>query len=97
MASQYTRAYIIPQVWRQPVFCCQRIVLATQLPTLELPLNSVDPYRQNHDRKKVEQLAIQHVLEVPANDDCTDTLLRQTSLVIQVQEVPGPGLQTVGQ
>jgi hypothetical protein len=45
----------------------------------------------------VERLAAQHVLKVPRDDDSIDTLLRQTSRVIQVQEVPHPAVQTVGQ
>jgi hypothetical protein len=71
------------------------MALATRLPTFELRLDFVNANRKLHDRRGVEQLAVQHVLEVPANDATTNALLLQTSRVIQVQEVSG--LQTVGQ
>ena len=89
MASQFTGAYIIPQPQRPPVFGCQHMGLADQVPTFQHRNPRPDlPDRQMHDRYEVERLAAQHVLEVPANPVVTDQLLADTERVIQVQQLP---------
>jgi hypothetical protein len=92
MAYQFTYAYVSPLQPRPPVFCCQRMALANQVPSFQI----LSPYpnttqRQIDDRYDVVWLAVQPVLQVSIDPVERNKLLDETDRIIQVQELPIQG------